>query len=61
MPNCTHTRIKSVNCRLYCIDCGAELPVKAPESLQVDNNTTAAEKPTEARKTPVKRTTRKTK
>lgn len=59
--NCTHTRIKSVNCRLYCIDCGAELPPEVLTKAKAGNDTPEQAKPTEARKTPVKRTTRKTK
>ena len=35
---CDHKRIKSVNCVLYCIDCGAQLPPEfnAPAPKQED-------------------------
>lgn len=57
---CNHERIKSVNCKLFCLDCGAELPPKPLVAEKVDKNTTTAEKAPEAPKTPVKRTRKKT-
>ena len=35
---CDHKRIKSVNCVLFCIDCGAQLPPEfnAPKPAQED-------------------------
>ena len=43
---CEHRRLKSVNCALYCMDCGAKLD-KPPEP--------------EPEKKPAKRTAKKTK
>lgn len=52
---CNHEQIMSVNCVLYCVKCGAELPkdfvpVKVAE---------AAETPENGGKTATKRTSRK--
>ena len=53
--SCKHEKIKSVNCNLFCMDCGATLPAdfftknaeKAPEEVKADNspaeNVTGAE------------------
>jgi uncharacterized Zn finger protein (UPF0148 family) len=55
--NCTHPVIYEKNGVLVCQNCGSKLvPV-----VVVNNPPPEQEQPTEARKTPVKRTTRKTK
>lgn len=53
--SCKHEKIKSVNCNLFCMDCGATLPAdfftkkaeKAPAEVKADNspaeNVTGAE------------------
>ena len=54
---CTHDRIKSVNCRIFCVLCGAELPV---EYLTRKTYTGEHEPPAKAQETQ-KKTTRKRK
>lgn len=54
---CTHDRIKSVNCHIFCDICGAELPV---EYLTRKTYTGEQEQPEKAQETP-KKTTRKRK
>ena len=53
---CTHERIKSVNCRIFCVLCGAELPAE----FLTRKNTGEKEQPAKAQETP-KKTTRKRK
>lgn len=44
--SCKHEKIKSVNCNLFCMDCGATLPAdfftkkaeKPPEDVKPDNS-----------------------
>ena len=53
---CTHERIKSVNCRIFCDICGAELPadwLTGKSTPAQDNAAEPAEKPA------TKRTSRK--
>ena len=57
---CNHGRIKSVNCRIYCDICGAELPVDFVPGKDSTTTKQAAETPTEGQETP-KKTTRKRK
>lgn len=52
---CTHDRIKSVNCVLYCDICGAELPA---EYLTGKTYSGEQEQPEKAQET-AKKTTRK--
>ena len=52
---CNHERIKSVNCALFCIDCGAELP---PDFLQKPTAKAGEEVKTD-KPTPKKRTAKK--
>jgi len=54
---CTHECIKSVNCRIFCVLCGAELPA---EYLTGKTYTGEKEQPEKAQETP-KKTTRKRK
>ena len=49
---CEHKQIKSVNCVLYCCECGAVLP---PDALRTGNNPPAEEKPVEPPKKAPKR------
>ena len=53
--NCTHERIKSVNCVKYCMICGQKLP----DCVQPIPSTEEEEKPAETQKKAVKRKTRK--
>jgi len=53
---CEHKRLKSVNCELFCINCGARLPA----DFLAKANPSAAEKPPETPKQPAKRGTKKT-
>lgn len=57
--SCNHERIKSVNCKLFCIDCGAELPPVAVPVAKVENNPPTEAKATEAKKTTAKRARKK--
>lgn len=54
---CTHERIKSVNCRIFCVLCGAELPA---EYLTGKTYSGEQEQPAKAQETP-KKATRKRK
>lgn len=44
--SCKHEKIKSINCNLFCMDCGATLPAdfftkkaeKAPSEVKADNS-----------------------
>ena len=51
MNICKHERIKSVNCRIFCISCGEELPL---DYLFVKQKQ-AAEKPENKQEMPIKR------
>lgn len=52
---CTHERIKSVNCRIFCVLCGTELPT---EYLTGKTYSGEQEQPEKAQET-AKKTTRK--
>ncbi len=54
---CTHDRIKSVNCRIFCVLCGAELPA---EYLTGKTHSAEQEQPAKAQET-AKKPTRKRK
>ena len=54
---CKHECIKSVNCRIFCVLCGAELPA---EYLTGKTYTDKQEPPEKTQETP-KKTTRKRK
>ena len=56
---CKHERIKSVNCKLFCMDCGAEMPTEALLNPQAGKNPTTEAKPAEPTKTPVKRNSKR--
>lgn len=49
---CNHEHIKSVNCVLFCADCGAELPQDFLKGAPAK----AAETPADGQETPPKRT-----
>lgn len=53
---CTHERIKSVNCRIYCDICGAELPLE----YLTGKRPQTADQPENVQETP-KKATRKRK
>lgn len=55
MNTCKHERIKSVNCRIFCDLCGAELPL---EYLTVKTHSGEQEQPEKAQET-AKKPTRK--
>jgi hypothetical protein len=44
---CNHERIKSVNCVIYCCDCGAELPIDYRVGRERIEQQKAAEQPAE--------------
>lgn len=55
---CKHERIKSVNCVIFCADCGEELPIDylvGKDHIAAQN----AEKPAEKSAEPAKKATRK--
>ena len=57
--DCKHERIKSVNCEIFCMDCGEKLPIDylvGKERIAAQKAAEPAEKPKEA---PKKRTTKK--
>ena len=55
---CEHKRIKSVNCEIFCMDCGAKLPIDYLVGKELLAQQKAEEpKPEEAPKT--KKTTKK--
>ena len=56
MNTCKHERIKSVNCRIFCVSCGEELSL----DYLFGKHEQAAEKPENKQETP-KKTTRKRK
>ena len=41
---CEHKNIKSVNCILYCIDCGAQLPAEFNQPKQEEKAETKPKK-----------------
>lgn len=56
---CTHERIKSVNCEIFCMECGAKLPIDylvAKDRIAAQNAAEPKETPTE---TPKKTRTKK--
>lgn len=59
---CSHERIKSVNCEIFCMDCGEKLPIDylvGKERIAEQNKAAKpAEEPKEAPKT-TKKTTKK--
>ena len=59
---CTHERIKSVNCEIFCMECGEKLPIDylVAKTRIAEQNAAekAAEEPKEAPKA-TKRTTKK--
>ena len=57
--SCEHKRIKSVNCVIYCADCGEKLPVDYLAVKSLIEEQKAAETPVEAQEKPIKKTTRK--
>ena len=56
---CNHGRIKSVNCRIFCDICGAELPVDYLMGKPKTEPAKTAETPENGGKTATKRTSRK--
>ena len=57
--DCKHERIKSVNCEIFCMECGAKLPIDylvGKERIAAQKAAEPAEEPKEA---PKKRTTKK--
>lgn len=57
--SCEHKRIKSVNCVIYCAECGEKLPVDYLVGKSRIEEQKAAETPVEAQEKPTKKTTRK--
>ena len=57
--SCEHKRIKSVNCVIYCADCGEKLPVDYLVGKSRIEEQKAAETPENPVKTETKKTTRK--
>ena len=58
---CNHERIKSVNCVIYCADCGEKLPIDYLVGKSRIEEQKAAETPENAAKTDAKKTTRRKK
>lgn len=56
---CNHERIKSVNCVLYCIECGEKLPAGFTPGKHSPAPAEAAETPENDVKTYTKKTTRR--
>jgi len=59
---CTHERIKSVNCEIFCMDCGEKLPIDyliGKERIAQQKAAEAADEPKDAPKETKKRTTKK--
>ena len=57
--DCKHERIKSVNCEIFCMECGAKLPIDylvGKERIAAQKAAEPAEEPKEA---PKKKTTKK--
>ena len=57
--SCEHKRLKSVNCVIYCAECGAKLPVDYLVGKARIEEQKAAETPAEPQEKPIKKTTRK--
>lgn len=57
--SCEHKRLKSVNCVIYCADCGKILPVDYLVGKSRIEAQKAAETPAEPQEKAVKKTTRK--
>lgn len=61
---CGHRNIKSVNCELFCIDCGASLPAdffaRGDAAPSAKKEPARTEKPAEMAKKPAKRVAKKT-
>ena len=58
--NCKHERIKSVNCEIFCLECGEKLPIDylvGKERIAEQNK--AAETAAEPKEAPRKKTTTK--
>ena len=53
---CKHERIKSVNCEIFCMDCGAKLPI----DYMVGRERIAQQKAEEPKPEEAPRTTKKT-
>ena len=47
---CTHTRIKSVNCVIFCADCGAKLPAGWMTDTNPHEDPEAVKTPVEGQK-----------
>lgn len=58
---CTHERIKSVNCHIFCDVCGEELPIDYLVGKSRIKEQKTAEQPAEAQESEPKKTTRKKK
>ena len=58
---CNHERIKSVNCVIYCADCGEKLPIDYMVGKSRIAEQKTAETPENAVKTDAKKTTRRKK
>ena len=56
---CNHPRIKSVNCVIYCAECGAELPAGFVPGVDASKAAKAAETPENGVKTATRKPTRK--
>ena len=57
---CEHKRIKSVNCEIFCMDCGEKLPIDYLVAKPRIADQKAAEEPVELpAEEPKKKTTRK--
>lgn len=59
--DCKHERIKSVNCRIYCDICGAELPADYLTGKHSPAPVEAAKPPEKGEKTASTKTTRRKK
>ena len=57
--SCEHKRLKSVNCVIYCAECGEKLPVDYLVGKSRIEEQKAAETPAEPQEKPTKKTTRK--
>lgn len=52
---CTHERIKSVNCRIFCVLCGAELPAEYLTGKTYSGEQEQPEKAQETAKKPARK------
>ena len=57
--SCEHKRLKSVNCVIYCAECGEKLPVDYLVGKSRIEEQKAAETPAEPQKSEPKKATRK--